>query len=264
MKRPQLSIAQALQLHRSGQLSTTAIVFIILGICFFLGVIVIGVLAALLIPAISQARAAAERAQSQNNLKMIGLAMHNYHDTYNMLPPGGIYTADNIPYNSWMTSLLPYMEQSALFNSVDFNQPWSAPANQQVFTNTVPFFLQPSAPPETFMVGPLAAAHYAGNSKVLQDNSGMSFRDVTDGLSNTILGGEVRSGIRPWGDPANRRDPAAGIGGGTDQFGSMNTDHGGANMLMMDGAVRFVSDTVSPEVMEKLADPDGGDPVGDF
>lgn len=264
MKRSRLTIAQAIQLHRSGQLSTTGIVFIALGVCFVLAVLAIGLLAVFLMPSISKARAAAQRTQSMNNLKQIGLAMHNYHATYNTLPPGGIYTAEDTPYNSWMTSILPFMEQAALWNTIDSHQPWTAPKNQGAFTNLIPAFLQPGAPPESLMVGPLAAAHYSGNSQVLGKNQSVRFRDVLDGTSNTILGGEISGGIMAWGDPANRRDPAAGIGSGPDQFGSMNKDSGGANMLMMDGAVRFISNSVNPDVLKNLADPAGGVPVGEF
>ncbi len=67
-----------------------------------------------------------------------------------------------------------------------------------------------------------------------------------------------------WGDPANRRDPAAGFGSGPDQFSSMDQDSGGVNMLMMDGAVRFISNSVNPDVLKNLADPAGGVPVGEF
>ena len=92
-------------LHRRGQMSTTAIVFLVLGIVFAMLVVVV----ALLVPAVQQARAAAQRTQSKNNLKQIGLAMHNYEYTYHMFPPGGIYTKNDEPYNAWMTSILPFV-----------------------------------------------------------------------------------------------------------------------------------------------------------
>ncbi len=251
-------------LNRRGQMSTTAIVFIILGVCFVVGIVLLALVIALMLPAVQQARAAAQRTQSKNNLKQIGLALHNYHDVYNMLPPGGIYTAENVPYNSWMTSLLPYIEQSQTYNRIDFNQPWTAPQNQAAFTTPVLQYLQPATPSGSHVVGQLAAAHYAGNSQLLLDNQGFKFRDITDGMSNVIAAGEVSGNFVAWGDPANRRDPANGIGSGPSQFGSVDAGQNGANMLLGDGSVRFISNNISPDVMSKLADPDDGQVVGEF
>lgn len=86
---------------------------------------IIAVLIALLLPAVQQAREAARRSQCKNNLKQIGLALHNYHDTFGKLPPGGVYVNESQPTNSnggaitewgpsWMVLILPQMEQTNL------------------------------------------------------------------------------------------------------------------------------------------------------
>ena len=90
----------------------------------------------------------------------------------------------------------------------------------------------------------------------------MTFADVKDGSSNTIAAGEVSAGFKAWGDPTNLRDPANGIGGGADQFGSSSP--GGANMLFMDGSVKFIPENIDPQVLQALSTPDGGEPVGEF
>ena len=208
MLKHQTSAIQSL-LHRRGQMSTTAIVFLVLGIVFFVMVVVIGVLIALLLPAVQSARTAARTMQSKNNLKQIGLGFHNYHDVYQTLPPGGIYTKQDEPYSAWMTSLLPYVEQQALYNMIDFDQPWTAAQNQMAFQSVIPGYLNPNINDErSKTVGGMGAAHYSGNSQLLLKNRGFKFREVTDGLSNTILAGEVVGGFKAWGDPDNRRDPA--------------------------------------------------------
>src|SRR5215469_3045107 len=81
---------------------------------------IIGLLIALLLPAVQMAREAARRMQCSNNLKQIGLALHGYHDAIGSLPPGYDF------YASWCewspsTMLLPYLEQSPLFNAINFN-----------------------------------------------------------------------------------------------------------------------------------------------
>ena len=87
---------------------------------------IIAILIALLLPAVQQAREAARRTQCKNNLKQIGLAMHNYHDTFSVFPPGIVNIRGCVPTNAthlWggMTFLLPQMEQAPLYNSLNVN-----------------------------------------------------------------------------------------------------------------------------------------------
>jgi prepilin-type N-terminal cleavage/methylation domain-containing protein len=95
---------------------------------------IIGILIALLLPAVQSAREAARLAQCQNNLKQIGLAMHNYHSANNCFPPIAVFGAPRAdgnwnPYNtSWLTLLLPYMEQAGASQGVNFKVPmWGQP-----------------------------------------------------------------------------------------------------------------------------------------
>ncbi|MEZ5941262.1 MAG: DUF1559 domain-containing protein [Planctomycetaceae bacterium] len=85
---------------------------------------IIAVLIALLLPAVQQAREAARRSQCKNNLKQIGLGLHNYHETFNSFPPGGITMGDCCGTKSgtnWAISILPYVDQAPLYNIYDFN-----------------------------------------------------------------------------------------------------------------------------------------------
>jgi prepilin-type N-terminal cleavage/methylation domain-containing protein/prepilin-type processing-associated H-X9-DG protein len=88
---------------------------------------IIAILVALLLPAVQQAREAARRTQCKNNLKQIALAIHNYHDTANMFPPGYIFAPLSPPINmstrSLFTLILPYIEQTNLYNSIDSSVP---------------------------------------------------------------------------------------------------------------------------------------------
>lgn len=86
---------------------------------------IIGVLVALLLPAVQAAREAARRMQCQNNLKQYGLALHMYHDTYKMFPPAGASTAWwSQQMISWQVRVLPFMEQQPLYDQVDFRRRW--------------------------------------------------------------------------------------------------------------------------------------------
>src|SRR4051812_42975656 len=83
---------------------------------------IIGVLIALLLPAVQQAREAARRTQCKNNMKQIGLAVHNYHDTYNAFPVMR-YCDDSIGnVASWLSQCLPFLDRSDVYDKMNFDQ----------------------------------------------------------------------------------------------------------------------------------------------
>ena len=102
---------------------------------------IIAVLIALLLPAVQQAREAARRSQCKNNLKQIGLAIHNYHDTMNCFPPGGLHVGTQA---SWLVMILPYIDQANLYTTINFNVS-SYTLIQPVALNRVASFLCPSS-----------------------------------------------------------------------------------------------------------------------
>ncbi|MFO0902464.1 MAG: DUF1559 domain-containing protein [Pirellulales bacterium] len=234
-------------------------------------------LAALLIPAISSARQAARRVQSGNNMKMIGLAMHNYHDTYGNFPLAG---SDEPAYGlqmSWRVRLLPFVEQGSMFNQIDFNQPWNAGQNAQ-FNNSMPNVYQsPAAPPSnsnTVYValvdsyrapppggksnGKPPAANDAQPSPIFShDGRATGMARIIDGTSNTLLFVEADAEQAvPWMAPQDivfdPQQPKRGIG----------KLHGkGFQVMMADGSVRFVANEVDDQVMRNLVHKNDGNPV---
>src|ERR1700676_4537461 len=88
---------------------------------------IIGVLIGLLLPAVQKVREAAARTQCSNNLKQLALAMHTYENANGQFPP---YFDDLVLGPTWLTRILPYLEQSALFNQYRFDLTWFDPANQ--------------------------------------------------------------------------------------------------------------------------------------
>jgi prepilin-type N-terminal cleavage/methylation domain-containing protein/prepilin-type processing-associated H-X9-DG protein len=107
---------------------------------------IIGILIALLLPAVQKIREAAARLQCQNNLKQIGLAIHNYHDSYNALPPSHNAT------DGWPAMMLPYIEQGNLYNTYKLGAGYAQGTNQVAITGQVKIFVCPSAPSSRFQI----------------------------------------------------------------------------------------------------------------
>jgi prepilin-type N-terminal cleavage/methylation domain-containing protein len=108
---------------------------------------IIAILIALLLPAVQAAREAARRIQCANNLKQIGLGLHNYHSNFNSLPYGGTYQAGVSPpphAHTWATAVLPYVEKQAHYNLFNLNKPMDDPANVVAVTKPVPTYVCPS------------------------------------------------------------------------------------------------------------------------
>ena len=115
---------------------------------------IIGILISLLLPAVQQAREAARRSQCLNNLKQIGLAIHNYHDTYKTFPTLRLDHASIQPNSSsvpnwtsqgWMTSILPFVEQGNLLGEYDWDRNWYDPVNQAEVSTIISIYKCPSA-----------------------------------------------------------------------------------------------------------------------
>lgn len=99
---------------------------------------IIGILVALLLPAVQAAREAARRAQCINTLKQYALAMHNHHDSHKHLPPGGIHWSQPPKQRTFVVELWPYMEQSALADQYDYEKAWYQPPNAEFGTTSTP------------------------------------------------------------------------------------------------------------------------------
>ena len=183
---------------------------------------IIAILISLLLPAVQQAREAARRTQCKNNLKQLGLAMHNYESTFTVFPPLGTIATTSFSFATYSYSpqarILPYIDQANLQNLLDFSiDPWSssgpnAALSLTVFSTSIPVFLCPSDPgPSLYTVSaiPCAGINYmvstgsgtGTNYDVRRRtdgfayvNSNIAMRDLTDGSSNTVMMSETVRG----------------------------------------------------------------------
>jgi prepilin-type N-terminal cleavage/methylation domain-containing protein len=299
---------------------------------------IIGTLVGLLLPAVQQAREAARKSACFNNLKQMGLALHNFHDAQKALPPGAtgvnsnayaglatsitggnvkLTTGNAIPIWSFHARILPYMEEVALFNSMDFSRDFNS-GSANIATNVktgLKAFWCPSSTLFTRNDDPTwGTTHYRGVSGPMGTVSGVTyktagstanagsggswnialqgamqvneftpFKNVTDGLSSTLMVGELswpngnmlREWTRGYLSSNNMAFSTQNIlyqpnaipyvaGGsvaiGNGSFGSLHAS-GGAGFLMTDGAVRNVSDFINVNVFRQLASRNGGEKV---
>ncbi|MDA1018381.1 MAG: M56 family metallopeptidase, partial [Planctomycetota bacterium] len=149
------------------------------------------VLLGLLLPAVQSAREAARRTQGMNNLKMIGLAMHNYHDINKRFPPAVLLGPDGKTKHSWRVALLPFLDEKRLHAQYNFDEPWDSDNNKKVLAAMPNVFRSPnSEQPDSTNSSyyALVGEHTAfGNT-----NEGNRIRTFTDGTSNTVLADEAK------------------------------------------------------------------------
>ncbi|MBI81787.1 MAG: prepilin-type cleavage/methylation domain-containing protein [Planctomycetaceae bacterium] len=272
---------------------------------------VIAILIALLLPAVQAAREAARRTSCLNNMKQIGLGMQNYHVTCRTLPPGwiGLSPGTNIPLVDgetgwgWASMILHQLELGNVQDDlIDHKLPVLDPAHQitrktVVATYRCPsdlgdptFDLRSEENPNT-VVATVATANYVGvfGTTELHDCEGLAagakctgdgtfyhlsrtrFRDIRDGLSNTMILGERSSshGHSTWlGVIAGGEESLARIVGVTDHAPNNKQGHlddfrsehpGGANFVLGDGSVRFLTENVELEIFRSMATRAGGD-----
>ena len=183
---------------------------------------IIAILVALLLPAVQQAREAARRSQCKNNLKQLGLALHNYHDAYQCFPFG---QEDNAKSYSAISQLLPYIDQGNVYNLIDFNLPYNNAANDQARTREISMLHCPSETSAALSAiggstnylankgngviwqGPTGPnTGFAPQNGVMFYQSSVRFADIVDGTSNTAafserLLADGNNGVSsPWSD----------------------------------------------------------------
>ncbi len=231
-------------------------------------------------------RMASNLVRSINNLKQIGLAMHNFHDVYKRFPPAVIYGPDGKPWHSWRVLLLPFMEQTALYDQYRFDEPWDGPNNKRLLEQVPPIYQDP-----IYGETEDAYTHYAvavGNGtgfppeghKLPENPSrrmsldfgrpagARRLADFMDGSSNTLLVGSVSPERKiPWMKPEDVvfDEQFPGLGKEQGFAAPYKTDNGsGGVFVFADGSVTTIRDDVDMALLRNLIQIADGQPIGDI
>ena len=200
---------------------------------------------------VTSARTAARRMASLNNLKQMGLAIHNFHETYRQFPvgespneQGPIHYRNGKPLLSWRVHLLPYIEQDPLYRQFKLDEPWNSPHNIKLLDRIPPVYMNPNQPGlgnKTTYLAPI------GPGSIFGSNKRMAFRNVTDGTSNTIMFMQVGSDKAvPWTKPEDLKydlkDPLGSLGNIGETF----------TAGFADGSVQTLPVNIKPATLLKL------------
>lgn len=206
---------------------------------------------AMLAPAVMAARNAAQIAQSQNNMKQLMLAMHNYHDVNGHFPAAVVIGPDGKTPHSWRIEVLPYLEQNALYQQYKMDEPWDSDNNKKVLEKMPVVFRHPKA------ANTKDASYFAltGETTLFSDNKGTNFAQVTDGTSNTIALVEAQREI-PWTKPEDiPYDPAKPL----PKLGGF--EPGIFTAAIADGSVRNLQQNIDEKLLRALITKAGGEPA---
>lgn len=217
-----------------------------------------GIAAALLLPAVQAARQAARRTQSANNIKQLGLAMLNFHDTRRNFPAAYSTDKDGKPLLSWRVFILPYIEQNQLYDKFHLDEPWDSEHNIKLVKMMPSVFRSPNSlsPQGTTVYRGIGGTNGTFTVPKNGQHTGAKLTSFIDGTSNTIMIAEASDDVAiEWTKP--------------EVIDAENFKHwqmfgnspGGTNFGIVDGSVRFISNTIDPKILKIMFTRNDGEVV---
>ncbi len=216
-------------------------------------VAIVAVLIALLLPAIRSSSCVECRPNCLNNLKCIGLAIHNYEQEYGTLPPAYTVDAKGRRLHSWRTLILPYLDQVSLYRAIDLSKPWDDPVNKLVSETVLPVYRCPLSKGSGNATTYLAVV---SEDACFRETEPRKLEEITDQHGDTLMVIEAgEENAVPWMKPVDA-DEALVLG-----LGAKTELHhpGGMNALFVDGSVRFLKAEMPAEARRAMVSISGND-----
>jgi hypothetical protein len=202
---------------------------------------------------LEEARTTARRTRSANNLRQLGVALHNYHESQRRFPAAASFDRQGKPLLSWRVHLLPYLDQEQLYREFHLDEPWDSPHNKTLVARMPPIFLSPFSRvghgTTNYLLPVGDGALYASP----KDQPAMN--DIRDGAANTIMLLEVDDAeavvwTRPDDWAFDRQAPQRGLG---------HLETGGFQVLFCDGSSRFLPNSISASRLKSALTRAGGE-----
>jgi hypothetical protein len=207
--------------------------------------------------------------KSAENLKQIGLAMHNYHDAYKRFPAAAIYDKNGKALLSWRVAILPFLEDKpgplvppgtpqtlqyeALYKQFKIDEPWDSDHNKKLLDKMPKVYKSPTTLGKSGRNNQTFYQVLTGPDTVFVGNQGRRITAITDGTSNTILAIEAGEAV-PWTKPA---DVAYDAKKPLPRFGGISK--AGFNILLCDGSTRLVRPEFNERILRDAITPSGGE-----
>jgi prepilin-type processing-associated H-X9-DG protein len=208
----------------------------------------------------------AKRAHCMNNLKQIGMALHNYHDVYGCFPPPFIADAQGRPMHSWRVLILPFLEEQNLYQRYNFAEPWDGPNNRELLGRMPALFACPAhRNPWVANPKPVLTSYFAvtGPGTAFPGDSTVRLADVRDGTNDTVVVVEASNVEIPWTAPCDMGTTSMSFRINDPTLAAPSSRHpGGLNILYADASVRFLHDATSPGRLRAMTTIDGKDVTG--
>jgi prepilin-type N-terminal cleavage/methylation domain-containing protein/prepilin-type processing-associated H-X9-DG protein len=280
--------------HRPRRLALTGFTLVELLVV----IAIIGVLIALLLPAIQAARETARMCMCRSHLRQIGVATQLFHDAKRELPAASLYNSIGTDHESAFLFLLPYLEESNKYVRYNPELGTSHPDNQGVVETVIPIYLCPSMAYESDPTKPAATSYFPNtgsrspwlfyptttnpghNGTIVARPTIVNMKDVTDGQSKTFsfgevdyFGGQITTGPKwsggyitdAWGATWTFFNPQRMPEDGDESLSgkymtAFRSDHaGGVNFVLVDGSVQFIKDDIDKAILDALATRAGGE-----
>ena len=223
----------------------------------------------LISPRMHGARYAAQRTQCKNNLKQLGVAMHQFHDSNDQFPAA----SSGSPPVSWRVKLLPFIYKTDLAKRYNVNAAWDAPSNTPIQKERYDVYACPTRPDQVDEDGRFMTSYLVptGSGTIFENPDQTRIQDITDGTSSTIMMVEACGTRIVWTDPRDQnvdqtQNSINGPGPTSGESASVLSSYhsGGAQLLMADGSVRFVSEHIDSAVLSALLTKAGGETIGEW
>ena len=219
--------------------------------------LIVGVLIVLLLPAVQQDRGS-RRNPCKNNLKQIGLALHNYHDVHGSFPPAIVYGPDGMPWHSWRTLLLPFLERPDLYERYRFDEPWNGPNNNRLAAEAGSLPCFHCYADEQAAAGATSYVAVVGEGTMWPPDGATTIDDATDGADKTLLVVELSDSGVNWMEPRDLRLDRMTFEIGASKGVGLRSRHGGTNRwfreddpvvvnaVLVDGSLRTLGGPGTP------------------